>query len=214
MIVISVARKPVTESNVAANVLRWSAGALSIDASRLKVVGEDIHMSQSNPEKRSGAVGTNLGFTDNAINRFQEAQRESIERTKTLGRWPTNLFLSHQPGCDIIGMRDIKAGPAIRTDMISFGKAYNRNVYTTTASQARGEWAPHGNGDGTETIPVWKCAPECPVDDLNVQSGESQSKAVTTRGGNRGLSFKMKKQDAVPCYADKGGASRYFKTFR
>jgi site-specific DNA-methyltransferase (adenine-specific) len=45
---------------------------------------------------------------------------------------------------------------------------------------------------------------------LDAQSGESTSPKSVTRGGKRGLSFGMNRQDAVPCPGDSGGASRFF----
>jgi site-specific DNA-methyltransferase (adenine-specific) len=61
--------------------------------------GEVVHVPQSDPAKRAGEVGRDLGFTGNDTETFQQAQRESIERTNTLGRWPANVILSHAPDC-------------------------------------------------------------------------------------------------------------------
>lgn len=94
---IVVARRPL-EGTVAANVLRHGTGALNIDACRVQGGGE-VHAVQSDPGNRAGTVGTDLGFTKNDAEAFRKAQRESIARTNTLGRWPANLILTHAPGC-------------------------------------------------------------------------------------------------------------------
>lgn len=56
--------------------------------------GRRIATPKSDPTKRKGVVGQGFGFTTNDVDKFQEAQRESIERTNTMGRWPTNTVLS------------------------------------------------------------------------------------------------------------------------
>lgn len=54
------------------------------------------------------------------------------------------------------------------------------------------------------------CYPGCPVAELDRQSGPSTSPAKVTRGGQRAQEFGMGRQDDVPCYGDRGGASRFF----
>lgn len=89
-------RKPLSEKTVAANVVMHGTGALNIDASRIATNGEVVHVPQSDPSKRNGVVGTDLGITRaNAVD-FQQAQRASIERTNTLGRWPANVVLDEK----------------------------------------------------------------------------------------------------------------------
>lgn len=96
---VVVARKPL-EGTVAANVLKYGTGAMNIDASRVRLAdGEVVHVPQSDPTKRAGEVGRDLGFTGNDAESFKQAQRESIERTNTLGRWPANILLTHAVDC-------------------------------------------------------------------------------------------------------------------
>jgi site-specific DNA-methyltransferase (adenine-specific) len=91
---ICLARKPLSESTVAKNVLRWGTGALNIDASRIGTNGELVHTPQSDPTKRSGEVGKDLGISNAGTGKFQAAQAASVERTNTLGRWPANTLFS------------------------------------------------------------------------------------------------------------------------
>lgn len=97
---IVVARKPL-EGTVAGNVLKHGTGAMNIDGCRVRLAaGETVTAGLSNPANRGGVVGRDLGFTGNDAEVFQQAQRESIERTNTLGRWPANVILSCPPDCD------------------------------------------------------------------------------------------------------------------
>jgi len=102
---IILARKPLGERNVAANVLAHGTGAINVDGCRVGTDGEEIHAPQSDPAKRRGTVGTHLfGKADREA--FQAAQRASAERTATLGRWPANLVLDEAAA----GMLDEQSG--------------------------------------------------------------------------------------------------------
>ena len=94
---VVVARKPLI-GTVAANVLKHGTGALNIDACRVQGGGA-VHAVQSDPGKRTGTVGADLGFTRQDVDTFRAAQAASIERTNTLGRWPANVIFTHAPGC-------------------------------------------------------------------------------------------------------------------
>lgn len=94
---ICLARKPLSESTVAGNILRWGTGALNIDGCRIKSEGEVFHTPQSDPSKRRGVIGSDLGISGSGIEKFQSAQKDSIERTASLGRWPANLCHDGSP---------------------------------------------------------------------------------------------------------------------
>jgi DNA modification methylase len=85
------ARKPLT-GTVAENVQEWGTGAINVDGCRVGTSGETFRAPQSDPAKRNGAVGKDIGITRSSVTDFQAAQRASIERTATLGRWPANLI--------------------------------------------------------------------------------------------------------------------------
>jgi site-specific DNA-methyltransferase (adenine-specific) len=73
---IVVARKPLSESTVAANVLRWGTGALNIDASRV--------------ESEQGCI-THTGGGGHSGDEYEN-------RTETKGRWPANVLLDEEAG--------------------------------------------------------------------------------------------------------------------
>lgn len=87
---IVMARKPLI-GTVESNVLVYGTGALNIDGCRVRT-DDVIHVPQSDPAKRAGVVGADLGISSASKAAFQGAQRASIERTMTLGRWPANVI--------------------------------------------------------------------------------------------------------------------------
>jgi len=87
---IVVARKALDGTN-AQNLARWGVGALNIDGCRVKVEGEVIKLALADPSKRKGVVGTDLGISRADKEKFQAAQRASIERANEMGRWPANV---------------------------------------------------------------------------------------------------------------------------
>ena len=93
MIVITLAKRPAV-GNFAESALRCGLAGLNISRCRLPVCGEEIHLTQSTPLNRKGVFGTALWDVDTDKDKFREAQRASIERTNTLGRWPANIILS------------------------------------------------------------------------------------------------------------------------
>lgn len=98
---VTVARKPLV-GTVAANVLAHETGALNIDGCRVPTGDEVIHVPQSDPSKRAGIVGSDLGISGANTSDFQAAQRASVERTMTLGRWPANLI--HDGSDEVVGL--------------------------------------------------------------------------------------------------------------
>lgn len=79
---VTVARKPLAESTLAANTLAHGAGALNIDASRISSNGDHKRPFQPTRNDRQ-TYGQQAGF----------------QPTNAEGRWPPNLILIHRPGC-------------------------------------------------------------------------------------------------------------------
>jgi DNA modification methylase len=110
---ICLARKPLV-GTVAANVLAHGTGALNIDGCRIST-DDVIHAPQSDPAKRAGVVGSDLGISGADVAKFQAAQRASIEKTMALGRWPANIIHDGSPEV-LAGFPDASGGhhPASR----------------------------------------------------------------------------------------------------
>lgn len=85
---VVLARKPLSESTVAENVLRHGCGALNIGATRIETGGRP-------KRERDDTNGRIEKYGEYAIGGSNYATG-----TTTEGRYPANLVLSHAPGCD------------------------------------------------------------------------------------------------------------------
>jgi len=198
---ILLARKPLSEDTVAANTARHGTGAMNVDATRITVVGEVVHTPQSDPVKRKGVVGSDLGFSKGTSKHMQEAQRASVERTNALGRWPANVILEciceDTPPAEPERVRPRKGEK-------SQDKRYTDKGSTDFAAK------PGARRTGGGVIHT---NPECPAALLDAQTGLSESSGVINRwtdgakpfGGGKGHPY-----ETVPGHQDFGGASRFF----
>jgi site-specific DNA-methyltransferase (adenine-specific) len=65
---------------------------MNIDGCRVGVGDEVVTAGLSDPSKRVGVVGSDLGISNSSKEVFQAAQIASLNRTNTLGRWPANVI--------------------------------------------------------------------------------------------------------------------------
>lgn len=209
MIVISVIRKPLSEGNVASNVLKWGTGALNIKASK-------IAYPSGKPESgwaKTGSKGES-GYLGESNFRIRNMSAEEIQARVSDGRWPANLLLQHKAGCQQVGSQHVVSNghfPSQRTPNVIYGGGKG-----TSVTQVGGE-----RYVGTETIPKWECEEGCPVADLDGISGVRASgtgavkKAFAAeQEGNKGAAYGAENRPAgtpMISYGDKGGASRFFK---
>ncbi|MGB9803680.1 DNA methyltransferase [Desulfofundulus sp.] len=199
------ARKPLSEKDVAGNVLRWGTGALNIDACRI-----------NGPGKPAPCVGTGWASQDrkNAEagyrpRAYYEKQDGFVYEPHSLGRWPANLVLSHTEDCVFKGYKRVKGSGTSKTFHGPYGGL-------SATGFPRG-WSHPGNQhagpDGMEVVEDWECAPDCPVRLLDKQSGELKSgfmRAGTERSNLCGYSGAMPALTLHDTYGDSGGASRFF----
>lgn len=80
----TLARKPLSEKTVAANVLKWGTGGINVDASRIGV-------SSNDPNHRKPSVKWK-NADDPSVTNFGSGGRP-IENLNTQGRFPANLIL-------------------------------------------------------------------------------------------------------------------------
>lgn len=137
------ARKPL-DGTVATNVLAHGTGALNIDGCRVPTGDEVIHVPQSDPSKRAGIVGSDLGISGANTSDFQAAQRASVERTMTFGRWPANLIhdgsdevLAGFPESSTTGKRSAASRAATVEGTAWLADNHQSTEYTDTGSAAR-----------------------------------------------------------------------------
>jgi site-specific DNA-methyltransferase (adenine-specific) len=116
---ICLARKPLSESTVAANVLRWGTGALNIDGCRIHGEKGWPDSKQYNPGYLAGGEKSTGTYQDNSLN-----------PSKELGRWPANLCHDGSPEV-LAGFPETASGrlephhaPAREKDGLIYGK-YN-----------------------------------------------------------------------------------------
>lgn len=86
---ICLARKPISEKNIAANVLKWGTGALNIDGSRIGT--EQVEKG------RAGRIAAQ--FSPNAYANGKGYDGHDSEPGTSIGRFPANLLLGHSPNC-------------------------------------------------------------------------------------------------------------------
>ena len=199
MRVIHVLRKPLSEGTVAANVLKHGCGGLNIDASR--IAGEPWTWGTQTDIRGGGYGSKRPGDGDVFATNVQSDPK---------GRWPANLILQHLDGCRCDGIKRVSGqNPKYANE----SKGGTRGSDFAMGSRPSGVGIGHADKDGKESVANWICEPGCPVARLDGQTGDVPSNGLRPKpyqgspgiyGGNIG-----KKQG--PLYADKGGASRFFK---
>ena len=127
------------------------------------------------------------------------------------GRWPTNVVLVHAPGCEQVGTRVVRNQSGSVT-----GDEPSALVDAVYADRKR---VPYQARE-TETVAVWDCEPNCPVAEMDRQSGvTSSSGGAGARSGKVGRSTYGDYDGSTVGrnaggLGDSGGASRYFPIFK
>jgi site-specific DNA-methyltransferase (adenine-specific) len=82
--VILVFRKPISEKNIADNVLKWGTGGINIDASR-------IGLNNEKPFYKNGDIPSDSGMWS--------GKKRIDQSGNSQGRFPTNIMFTHHPDC-------------------------------------------------------------------------------------------------------------------
>ena len=210
MIIVTVARRPLSESTVASNVLAHGTGALNIDACRIGTSESDreemLKMSR-------GFVGRKFGRPEMMNYGYEESMpSKTLSVPAPSRRWPANLILGHLDGCSVTGSQRVKSHKGgVRNPALGI---MNDDSWKPSVTADRRDYL---DADGMETVPAWNCAAGCPVAELDAQSGESKSSGGRIGnkdggliyGGGKGLVGTYEPGD--PGYGDTGTASRFFK---
>lgn len=196
---IVVARKPFA-GTVAANVIEHGTGALNIGGCRVGEGGYDMAGARVTGERRR--------------DEYRTGSTEGPHKLADHGRWPPNVVLTHSARCEPLGTRVVRADghhPAVRGASGYRGGLDGQSGLTERKS-------------GTEIVEAWACAADCPVAELDRQSGVLASGAPAVRrlsgsdaGGNTSAAFGAESRPAgsqMVGYGDAGGASRFFPVFR
>lgn len=159
MIVVTLSRKPASEVNVAANLLRHGCGAINIGASRIRhSTAADLSASLA---KNPGRDDT---FTSGVYGEGRPQQSVNVE-----GRWPANVVFQHLAGCRRAGERKVRPGNG--SGRAGPGGNGFRTSYVDGEKRAEGFEGGFVGADGTETVESWACVAGCPVANLDAQSG-------------------------------------------
>jgi site-specific DNA-methyltransferase (adenine-specific) len=194
---IVVARKPLSEKNVALNVLKWGTGGINIDEGRVRFQGKEDY-EETTQKNRHADFNSNDGIRVptkgiyHGDNRPPENYNPDIEK----GRFPANIIF--ECICDELleGKARGSQGHWSKTKTTGFGEFGNgKSEYFGVGPKDDMKCKIHTN-------------PNCPCYMLDEQSGESKS-SDTKRYRNTLGSFGMP-NDSTPEYSDKGGASRFF----
>lgn len=211
MIVITVARKPL-DGTVARNVLTWGAGGINIDATRIRHT-EDFSGVQGFASMKLNAQRAGESHEDWVARvKGGPEQQASLAKLQKLGRWPSNLILSHLKNCRQVGTRELP--PYMIQQWQDGAKPFGGgkgHAYTSVDT-------------GPQLVDVWECEDGCPSAGLDAQSGDRRS-TLTGRADPKAqhahpstasskervaLSGGLAKPGTT-VYADAGGASRFFK---
>lgn len=132
--------------------------------------------------------------------------------TQSVGRWPSNLILSHHPSCQEIGTRCVKTDSHYPASRPSGSHAGESTGYVGQSNLT--ELKPK-----TERVSAYNCHPLCPVRLLDEQSGSSKSpNKPVKQGGYHGGGYDVGKDRGTLRetygigYGDSGGPSRFFYT--
>jgi hypothetical protein len=203
---ILLCRKPLSERNIALNVLRWGTGGINVDACRVETAnGDDIF--GKNPHTHGG-----FGHADSQVYGAGKGSDYSPQE----GRWPPNAVFIHSPSCRQIGERKVRGSRIDSASDHQFQSGYGGKL--GGPRPARGI----GDVDGMETVADWACADDCPVAELDRQSGtlaaggnpaSAHIRSTPGTNGTMGGSWAGVQRESRETL-DSGGASRFFPTFR
>jgi site-specific DNA-methyltransferase (adenine-specific) len=195
-----VGRKPFS-GTVAENVLKHGTGGINIDGAR---IGETV---------RNVEEGTGEKKSDNGSMAGHNTHRRVVG--EVVGRFPTNVIVSHHPDCTPTG----ETVQTVRGGSGTGGSTRKDSVFETSG------FKPNNDVDkvkaSAEEVEIYDCHPDCPRLRLDKQSGTSAGSGkvkVSAGGQNRSASWEsdggMLAAGAVNVgvrdFGDAGGASRFF----
>jgi DNA modification methylase len=200
---VVVARKPL-EGTVVENVLAHGTGALNIGGCRIGTVSPGTKCSDW-PEPCRG---------------------HGDPKPAPEGRWPANLILQHSAACVLRGTKQVRSSG--ETDRpLETGSGPSTVLMGGVDGSLNRVQSPGFAVNGLETVEDWECASDCPVRQMDEQSGNTKSvcsntfQPVKTSRGFKGGAFgnpEARRPDGHPTderyvrggFTDVGGASRFF----
>lgn len=159
--------------------------ALQGGAGALNIDGARIPVIGGDYKAAFERVSIKANRTESVYDRSSRPPVES--KSNDLGRYPANVVLTHSEQCRFLGYSQTDGGQDEDAENLTLEPG------------------------GLETVESWQCAPDCPVGQLNAQSGVSTSQGGAERTASRHIDFSF---GAMPreIRGDTGGASRFFYT--
>ena len=202
------ARAPLSEDTLAANVVRWGTGALHIDACRIGYASDEDMAAAAAAAAQRACRDQNenrLGY-----GRFEDGPGSlaGFYEKQALGRWPAHLLLSHAEECEKIGTVKVRGHKGYPGGPGGSSSQLTQRGMKSTRTEA---WAGHADVDGAETVEEWRCVDGCPVRLLDEQSGDrpGMSGGGAHKPGYAGGMFGGIDSPGTS-RGDSGGASRFF----
>lgn len=202
-----VTRRPL-DGTVASNVLAHGCGTLNIDRARIGY--EATQDPASNPLYRKMAGYANANANDDGSSSFAMKDGSGERNPCLLGRFPANLALVHDEGCELVGHATAKTGMATfkSTETGAEIGSYPGGL----RRQEHGEYG-FADSDGMEIVDEWRCTETCAVAELARQSGERMPGKFSTKT-KRGMGYGKHEVSGDTghawCLSDTGTAARYF----
>jgi hypothetical protein len=156
-----VARKEL-DGTLGENLIKHGTGCLNIDATRVATNPEDFAQLAAGVE----AIRERGGSMQNSWKNSSDLS--GANPANPLGRWPSNLLLSHDSRCVRVGVREVKSSDRVGHDGRKVGSVGSVGRFTDHMhSEVR-----HAGPNGRETISAFRCVDSCPVRRLDEQSGD------------------------------------------
>lgn len=193
---IVLARKPLQKGlSISENVLKWGTGVINIDGCRISTAENLNGGAYSGGERSEGDWKENSGFKNDKLQEYSQPS----------GRFPANVILTHHEECQCKGLKKVKTGRDIEEK--GSGGIWDKSSGLPVGRQ-------YGDENGEDDIEDWECHEDCPIRIMDTQSGllkSGKAEIGTGREGNftNGI-YGAKASKIASCYADSGGASRFF----
>lgn len=190
------------------SMLATGAGCLNIDGGRIgyekssNPATNPLFRKQNNYKMECGPDGSGSSYN--------MKKNGSTITADPLGRWPSNLILSHLPECRCLGAHQIKPKGGLSTKYA--GKDYT-NKEGKFLQNFKGATRASKDENGEETVTSWECVDGCPVKELDKQSGnrpvaKQASSSCKSESLLRPGQGAYQKQGFL--HQDSGTASRYY----
>ena len=172
---ILIMRKPL-EGTYVQNIRKWGVGALNIDTSRVPLAsaGEDPRLGGK------GDWGTE-GMAKTCYGEFAGTRNSS----STLGRYPSNVLVSHTEECVQAGTYKVKVAGGGYSERTELGVEEYWGEGGGGFKLGRSTVS-YGDAEGNETVALWNCHPECPTLQFPEAKGQQGSVKGTEPSGKTG----------------------------